>query len=371
MKLFSCPSCQQVVFFSNVVCERCNHALGYEPASNRILALEPAEDGFWVSVGQGSDGKGWKYDANYAHGVCNWVLPSDSPDTLSLASRFNMTIPNLDNPDNLPLWQKMELAKQRLFYTLLRLDLPLVTRAEHKEGLGFQFLSDEGGQNVMTGHDEGIITIALAEADDAEREKRRSAMGEPYRTLLGHFRHEIGHWYWDLLVRDGGALEECRAIFGDDTLDYGQALQTHYANGPKPNWQEEYVSSYAASHAWEDFAETWAHYLHIVDTLEVGGSYGIAVHPKADREGILSTNLDFKVFGKETTIEEIMEAWLALSAALNSFNRAMGHQDLYPFVLSPAVVAKLGFIHDLVHGRIGRGREAVEEAVREQAKLAA
>ncbi|GGE20846.1 hypothetical protein GCM10011390_45180 [Aureimonas endophytica] len=370
MKLFSCPSCQQVVFFPNVVCERCNHALGYEPNSNRMLALEPAEDGFWTSVGRGADGSGWKYDANYQYGVCNWLLPSDSPDTLSLASRFNLVIPNLDEPDNLVLWQKMELAKQRLFYGLLRLKLPLVTRAEHPEGLGFQFLSDEGGK-VMTGHDQGLITIALVEADDAEREKRRTAMGEPYRTLLGHFRHEIGHWYWDRLVRDGGALEECRAIFGNDEEDYNQALQNHYANGPKPNWQNEYVSAYAGAHPWEDFAETWAHYLHIIDTLEVGGSYGIALHPKADREGVLTTDLDFNAYDGTTSIETIVDAWLALSAALNSFNRAMGHQDLYPFVLSPTVTAKLGFIHDLVHGRIGQGRQAVEEAVAGQSKLAA
>jgi hypothetical protein len=368
MKLFSCPACEQVVFFSNVVCERCRRALGYEPDSNRMLALEPdAETGFWTAVGRGSNGEGWKYCDNYQYGVCNWLLPADSPETLSLASRFNLVIPDLSDPANVLAWQKMELAKQRLFYTLLRLKLPLATRGQHPEGLGFQFLGDAGGANVMTGHDEGLITIALAEADDAEREKRRHAMGEPYRTLLGHFRHEIGHWYWDILVRDGGALAECRALFGDDSADYGQALQNHYANGPKPDWQGEYVSAYAGSHPWEDFAETWAHYLHIVDTIEVGGAYGLAIHPRLDREGVLTTDLDFKVYADDTTVDQIVDAWLALSGALNSFNRAMGHQDLYPFVLSPTVVGKLGFVHDLVHGRVGRGREVLEE----QRRLAA
>jgi hypothetical protein len=355
MKLFSCPSCDQVVYFTNTLCERCGHALGYEPLSNRMLSLEPdAETGFWVAVGKGANGERWKYCENYQYGVCNWLLAADSPETLSLASRFNKTVPDLSDPENVALWQKIEFAKQRLIYTILRLKLPLMTRAEHEEGLSFDFLEDLGdGQKVMTGHDRGHITIALAEADDAEREKRRTSMGEPYRTLLGHFRHEIGHWYWDLLVRDGGALEECRAVFGNDEEDYGQALQNHYANGPKPDWQNEYVSSYAGAHAWEDFAETWAHYLHIIDSLETGGSWGITLQPRLDREGILTTDLDFRVYDDATTIEEIVEAWTALSSALNSLNRSMGLPDLYPFVLSPAVVGKLGFIHDLVHGRVG------------------
>ena len=199
----------------------------------------------------------------------------------------------------------------------------------------------------------GMAAIALAEADDAERETRRVAMGEPYRTLLGHFRHEIGHWYWDILVRDGGALDACRAVFGDHDEDYGQALQNHYDSGPKPDWQNEFVSAYAGAHAWEDFAETWAHYLHIVDCLETGGAWGVSLNPQADREGILTTEVDFDVFDKGTSIEQIVNAWTALSSALNSFNRSMGLQDAYPFVLAPAVVKKLEFVHELVHGRIG------------------
>ncbi|WP_185983847.1 zinc-binding metallopeptidase family protein [Aureimonas mangrovi] len=370
MKLFSCPSCDQVVHFHNTKCERCGHALGYEPLSNRMLALEPdPQTGFWVSVGRGANGERWKYCANYEYGVCNWLLDAESSETLSIASRFNKTIPDLSDPENVALWQKIEFAKQRLIYTLLRLRLPLMTREENPEGLSFDFLEDVGdGQPVMTGHDRGHITIALAEADDAEREKRRSAMGEPYRTLLGHFRHEIGHWYWDRLVRDGGALDACRAVFGDDSADYGQALQAHYANGPKANWQNEFVSSYSGAHPWEDFAETWAHYLHIVDSLETGGSWGITLHPRLDRDGILTTDLDFKVYDDATTIDQIAEAWTALSSALNSLNRSMGLQDVYPFVLSPLVVSKLGFIHDLVHGRVGFAAQAgvSEELAKDQ-----
>jgi hypothetical protein len=160
--------------------------------------------------------------------------------------------------------------------------LPVRTRAEDPaHGLIFNFLAGDParGQRVMTGHDNGLITIALTEADDMEREKRRLEMGEPYRTLLGHFRHEVGHYFWDVIVRDGGKLEACRAVFGDDTIDYGEALQHHYREGPPPDWQTSFVSAYAATHPWEDFAETWSHYLHIVDTLEMASAFGIKVHP--------------------------------------------------------------------------------------------
>lgn len=353
MKLFACPSCDQVVFFENVVCERCNHALGYEPGQNAMLALEAA-DGAWSSVGRGADGRPWRYCANYDHGVCNWLVPGDQDETFCIACRHNLVVPNLDDAANVALWQKMEIAKRRLFYTLLRLKLPLDTRAEHPEGLGFEFLSNDPstGHNVMTGHDDGLIVIALAEADDAERERRRTSMGEPYRTLLGHFRHEIGHWYWDRLVRDGGKLEACRAVFGDDSVDYNQSLQTHYANGPKPGWQHDYVSSYAGAHPWEDFAETWAHYFHITDTLDTGRSWGFVVNPRVDREDVLTAMINFDVYSDVTKIESISESWLALSSALNALNRSMGAADPYPFVLSDTVIAKLGFIHDLVHGRV-------------------
>ncbi|MCQ8780611.1 zinc-binding metallopeptidase family protein [Mangrovibrevibacter kandeliae] len=362
MKLFSCPFCDQVAFFANVVCERCGHALGFEPQDLAMLALEP-EGGIWTEAGKGASERRWRYCENFTHGVCNWLVPAEGTDALCLACRHNLVIPNLSDANNVLLWGKMEAAKHRLFYTLLRLKLPLVTRDEHPEGLGFEFLSDEGGEAVMTGHDNGLITIALAEADDAEREKRRAAMGEPYRTLLGHFRHEIGHWYWDRLVRDGGALAECRAMFGNDEEDYGEALQRHYANGPKPNWQDEYVSSYAGAHAWEDFAETWAHYLHIVETMNTGHSWGVTVSPRIPENDLLRTRLDFDVFDPQVSITQITDAWLPLAMALNSFNRAMGQQDLYPFVLGPKVIEKLGFIHDLVHGRVGHALGAGTEVL--------
>ena len=171
-------------------------------------------------------------------------------------------------------------------------------------------------------------------------------MGEPYRTLLGHFRHEVGHYIWDKLVRDGGRLAACRAVFGDDEEDYGEALQRHYENGPPLDWQERFVSTYATSHAWEDFAETWTHYLHIVDTLEMARAYGVRLAPGVDRGGEFAVDYDLDPYAAPD-IEALIAVWLPVSTALNSLSRTMG-KELYPFILAPPVIEKLGFMHRMV-----------------------
>jgi hypothetical protein len=200
--------------------------------------------------------------------------------------------------------------------------------------------------------DDGVVTIALAEADSAEIEKRRAELAEPYRSLLGHFRHEVGHHYWDILVRDGGKLDQCRAVFGDDSQDYEAALKRHYERSAPADWAERFVSAYATSHPWEDFAETWAHYLHIVDTLETANAFGVRIAPSVDREGAHSTKLNFDPYS-EGSIERIIDAWAPFVVAMNSVNRAMGRPDLYPFIIAPAVVEKLRFIHDSSGARRG------------------
>jgi hypothetical protein len=207
------------------------------------------------------------------------------------------------------------------------------------------------GPKILTGHDEGKITIALQEANDAERERRRVAMGEPYRTLLGHFRHEVGHHYWDILVRDRNKLAECRAVFGDDGQDYGAALKRYYEQGSLADWQEQFVSQYATTHPWEDFAETWAHYLHIVDTLEMVAASGMSVRPPIDRAGDHSTTVTFDPYFSND-IDQIIKSWLPFVFAINSVSRAMGERDLYPFVIAPRAIRKLAFVHDLIHGNI-------------------
>jgi hypothetical protein len=248
-------------------------------------------------------------------------------------------------------WRKMEVAKHRLIYALMRLGLPLPSRWEEPQhGLVFDFLADPSphGPHVLTGHDNGLITLALTEADDAERERRRTQMHEPYRTLLGHFRHEVGHYYWDRLVRDQGRLAECRAVFGDDEADYDAALKRHYASGPPPGWQASYVSAYATTHAWEDFAETWSHYLHIIDCLETAQAYGLEVHPALTPEPALHAAATLDPYSPGD-FAPLIETWLPLTYAMNSMNRSMGLGDLYPFVLGAPVIEKLSFIHGLVH----------------------
>lgn len=354
MRLYKCQNCGQVLHFENTFCVKCQATLGYLPEPNVLSALDPTEQErvFTAKAQAGT----FRFCDNVVNGACNWLVPAEGTQRFCLACRHNRTIPDLTDPVNGERWQKIEVAKRRAFYSFIRLGLPLANRGDDPEGgLAFDFLADAPAAEhpVMTGHDNGLITLALIEADDAERVKRRSAMGEPYRTLLGHFRHESGHYFWDRLVRDGGRLEECRAVFGDDSRDYEAALQRHYNQGPPADWQESFVSTYATAHPWEDFAETWAHYLHIVDTLEMARSLGMEIAPRADQTGALSTEVAFDPY-RSRDIEALMDAWVPLTVAVNSLNRSMGIPDLYPFVLSPAVVAKLGFIQSLTHGAMPR-----------------
>ena len=364
MKLFSCQGCGQLLYFENVRCENCGRALGYLPDITEISALDLRPDGGWEVLA--APGRAYKFCNNYTLGVCNWMVPEADEAGFCAACRHNRTIPDLSAPGNQALWGKMETAKHRLFYSLLRLDLPLDNRTDDPEhGLAFDFLADQPWshvQDVMTGHDNGLITLALKEADDAVREQVRSQMGEPYRTLLGHFRHEVGHYFWDRLVAARpGWLNAFRKMFGDDQADYGAALQNHYANGAPPGWQNEYVSAYATAHPWEDFAETWAHYLHIVDTLETAGAFGLKVRPRRAR-GALAAAIDFDPY-KARRMDQLIDSWLPIEFATNSLNRSMGQIDLYPFVLSPRVIEKLGFVHALAHGAPAAQKTRQEEAV--------
>jgi hypothetical protein len=347
VKLFECQSCGAIIYFENRSCGNCGHIVGYLPEREDMVALEAKPDNRWQPIG--IEGAPRMFCSNAAQDACNWLVEEGTANMYCTACRHNGTVPDISDDTRLNAWRELEFGKHRLFYSLLRWKLPLKTRAEDPEhGLIFNFLADRNNApKVMTGHENGVITIALTEADDLERERRRLAMGEPYRTILGHFRHEVGHHFWDVLVRDGGKLDACRALFGDDSADYEDALKAHYKNGAPVDWQQNFVSAYATSHPWEDFAETWAHYLHIVDTLEMAGEFGLDVKPRLDSIGGLSATYDFDPYQTDT-IEPISNAWLPFVFAMNSVSRTMGTRDLYPFVLSPAVIQKLGFIHDLV-----------------------
>jgi hypothetical protein len=292
-------------------------------------------------------------------------VASDQEEPFCTACRHNRTIPDLTNPENRLRWRKIEAAKHRLFYTLLRLRLPLTTRPDDPNGLAFDFLSSPVGTAaaapILTGHAGGLITLNIAEADDSERERQRKSMGEPYRTLLGHFRHETAHYYWDQLVADKPAHAEFRRLFGDEREDYAAVLQRYYANGPAPDWPERFVTAYASSHPWEDFAETWAHYFHMVDTLETAAAFGLRLRPKTGAD--LDAVIDFDPHVAE--MDRIIDAWLPLTFAVNSINRSMGQPDLYPFVPAAPVIWKLTFIHDQIRGvHSPRTRDSEHAALR-------
>ncbi|MCQ8241043.1 zinc-binding metallopeptidase family protein [Rhizosaccharibacter radicis] len=344
MKLFNCQNCGNLLFFENTNCEQCGSALGYLPDQEALSALTPDGEAMVAP------GRRVRLCTNAELGACNWLVDADSAEAYCAACRHNRTIPALDDTDTRLLWRQLEVAKHRLFYSLIRLGIPLPNRNDDPvEGLVFDFLADlPGGPKVMTGHDNGVITINVHEADDAHREQMRHQMHETYRTLLGHFRHEVGHWIWDKLVRDGGRLDAFRALFGDDRQDYGAALQRHYEQGAPAEWQDRAISAYATSHPWEDFAETWAHYLHIMDTLETANAFGLGVKPKVPHAEGLVVEVAIDPY-RSMHMDEIVDQWVPLVFAVNSLNRSMGLSDLYPFVISETVRDKLGFIHAMLH----------------------
>ncbi len=342
MKNFRCDSCGLTVLFENTACGGCGHRLGFLPAQQDMSAVE-ADGDKWFALA--SPGDRYRFCANWEMHGCNWLTPASGRESYCVACRHNRTIPDLSDAERHSRWQKIETAKRRLFYSLIRLRLPLESIADNvAEPLVFDFLADPiNGPKVVTGHDNGIITLSIAEADEGVRERNRLAMGEPYRTLLGHFRHEIGHYYWDRLVLDGGELDGFRHKFGDERADYGAALQRYYGNGAPADWQDSFISAYATSHPWEDFAETFAHYLHIVDTLETGRAMGISMR----RSDGSNAAVDFDPY-RSNDAPRLIETWLDLAFAVNNLNRSMGQPDLYPFVLSAKVADKIGFIQNLV-----------------------
>ncbi len=350
MKLFECQNCGQLLYFENTQCQRCGMALGYMSDLALISALEPNGDGTYHPLAD--RGRTVKYCANQQHAVCNWLLNTTDNDPLCRACDLNRTIPDLTVPDNMQRWQRIESAKHRLIYSLLRLGLPTESKLKVENGFAFDFLAPPTGggaqSKILTGHDHGEITLNVIEADDVKRAQIRENMGEPYRTLLGHFRHEIAHYYFERLVLDNpDLLTMFRNVFGDERADYGEALKVHYANGAPADWQLHHISSYASSHPHEDWAETFAHYLHMVDTLETAYSFGIRIRPRAGQDDNLTATISFDPYN-QSSFDPIIDAWLPMTFAVNSINRSMGIDDLYPFVISPEVIEKLKAVHQVI-----------------------
>jgi hypothetical protein len=319
MRSFQCQRCGQLVFFENTECLNCGTPLGFATDQGDLVGLEEPR---------------YRRCVNALLAGCNWLVADDDPADLCESCRLTRTRPHDADLSAAEAFIAAEAAKRRLIFQLHELALPIVPRAEDPDaGLAFDLLSSRD-QPVCTGHEDGVITLDLSESDDSHREQVRKELGEPYRTVLGHLRHEIGHYYWPLLVDQQGQAEPFRALFGDERADYAQALAEHYQQGPAAIWDDAHVSGYAMTHPSEDWAETFAHYLHIRDTLQTANAYGIRMSGRPDAGAQALTT--------------ILDQWLPLSYALNAVNRSMGKHDLYPFVLSPAVVEKLGFVHEVV-----------------------
>lgn len=332
MKLFRCE-CQAQIFFDNTECLSCGKKLGFVPETSELLPLDPEGS---LELGEAR----WVKCRNYSEqGVCNWMVSCSTGIDLCQACELNHVIPDLSQPENQALWLEVEKAKRRLVYSLNRLGLAVASKATDPErGLSFDIKAAVGSERILTGHSDGLITLNLEEADPAKRERMRLDMRERYRTLLGHFRHEIGHYYWDRLVNGGPSLFPFRALFGDETTDYQQSLEAHYARSDTQHYADSFISAYAMSHPWEDFAETFAHYLHMVDTLETASQFGFVP------EEVKATSPE-----NSAPFEQLLSHWINLTVALNSLNRSMGLPDAYPFAISRNVAEKLRFIHDLTH----------------------
>jgi hypothetical protein len=355
VKLYRCQVCGQALFFENVECLHCESKLAFLPDHLNMAAIEPAgDDGLWAlkpRPGRNRGPRRYRLCRNHTeHGVCNFAVPAHDPNPYCVACRLTRVLPDLSVPGNQERWYAIEVAKRRLFYTLAVLGLIAVNPPPgHVERLVFEFLEDQPGQQVMTGHADGLITINVAEADDDERVKRRVALHEPYRTLLGHFRHESGHYYWDVLIDQGGRLDSYREVFGDESVDYQESLKKHYDAGGCPDgWQDHHVSAYATCHPWEDWAETWAHYLHMVDLLETAAAYNTRLSvPSATEQDVDEVTDPFEPGGVD--FDDLVAQWVPLTLLVNSLNRSLGQGDAYPFALSPGALRKLRYVHDVVN----------------------
>jgi hypothetical protein len=359
MLTFACDSCTATLFFENDTCLACGHKVGFRSDDQTMCTVESATAGGLMPC------RNW---TEYA--ACNWFTPATAGSELvtagaaagytpavsgpttggfCVACSLNEVVPDLADPQRRTLWIDTERAKRRLIFTLLEIGLPLLGLGD-KQALSFRLLADERADTgevdpprekepIYIGHDNGRLTLNVIEADDVLRGAIAKRLNERYRTMLGHLRHEIGHYYWYLLV-DGMPIQEpFRGLFGDERAGYDAALNRYYDAGPPPDWQQTFVSPYASMHPWEDFAETWAHYLHIVDTLETASSSALTLGARAVASPL--------PLGRDRPFDSVLADWAPLTVCLNQLNRSMGMRDAYPFAIPPRVAEKLAFVHDL------------------------
>lgn len=334
MQSFACPRCRDIIEFTCMACESCRTVIGYQPDQQAFVALNPVQGFIGGEVRTGDPV--WRRCLNAAWG-CNWVLEASS--TLSWCRSCALTggRPHTSDPDALRAWMETECHKRHLLHQVAALGLPIEGRTPTAPtGLRFELVYAPG-QAEVTGHRAGTITIDLTEADDPHRATQRHLFGEATRTMLGHLRHEIGHYYWPILVETQDELDEFRSLFGDERTDYRQALDTHHAS-PIPRWNPvEHLTSYAAAHPAEDWAETFAHYLHITDATETADAHSLHVSSSTGEP--------------PWSFAALVHRWQETAHALNAVARSLGEAPLYPYTVTAATLRKLDYIDRRVHGR--------------------
>ncbi|QDS98649.1 zinc-binding metallopeptidase family protein [Adhaeretor mobilis] len=342
MNTFQC-SCGNALFLDSTQCVQCEKPTTLCPVCQEVTAWEANGDNLGI-CGNIQCQAQLKLCANYRNfGVCNNSISVDEvEETLCSHCRLTTVIPDFDVEGNLEKWSRLEWAKHRVLYAIEKIGLPIGTPENHwVPKLSFEFKADrekpgkdkKKAEPIATGHANGCITINLKEADSVKREIARVEFGEPQRTLVGHFRHELGHYYWDLLVNPT-RLEKFRKLFGNETSPpYADAMDAYYENGPLPNWQNSFISAYATMHPWEDFAETFAAYLDMVAVLMTSEDFDLTT----DANNVIDGN-DF---------DAMVNEYSRVGILANELNREMGLIDLVPEVYSRPVIEKLRFVHEL------------------------
>jgi hypothetical protein len=356
MTPFHCTHCHSTVFFENDLCGHCGHAQGFVPGGLTMRAFLPpatadqtGPDGTAASWAAADEGTPLRPCLNRVnHGVCNWMLDDGDPQALCRSCRLTRVLPNLAVPGNHDRWQRIEQAKRRLVYTLLGLGLAPEPKQHAGDRVGLDFLLLEqlpGAEPVKTGHDDGTITLNVAEADDAVREALRVKLGEPMRTLLGHLRHEVAHYLQYRWVDGTPAADTCRALFGDERTDYAAALARHYAQGAPADWPQHHISAYASAHPWEDWAETCAHCLLVVDAVQTAGAWGLTLTGPATTTAVAAADAGAAA---PALRDLVLQQWLPVAQFLNAMNRSLGYRDSYPFLLPPLVLDKMALVQQLL-----------------------
>lgn len=360
MQTFRC-TCGNRIYFDNTVCLVCQREIGWCEACARLSGLEPAVDAGTVQpnsyrCGHSDCGQPLNKCHNYiVENICNRCdapqlappavndgspVAEIPPAQLCSACQLTETIPDLSIDGNREKWARLEAAKRRLLYTLDRLGLPY---ADAEPKLTFDFKADYVPPNnawrnagpkevVYTGHAAGKVTINIREADDAIREQLRQQFQEAHRTLIGHFHHEVGHYYWEVLVLGKRERDFIKLFRDHNAVPYADAMSAYYQNGPCENWNQSFISAYATSHPWEDFAETFGLYLDMISVLDT------AAH-------LFKT---IRVNFRSRSVVPLVERFQEVGILVNEFNRTAGLIDLVPDVVVGPVVTKLEFIHTLV-----------------------